>query len=318
MTARSIFQKICPGCMITLPLDARVCSCGHQFDHDETDISLSSEEIRVKAEELYESYLAARVEQANNSVMSAQAEFARDPANSQKSQLVADAIRESEKARAALSEQSVRVRELKKALPAVSPPSRTLPAPTAPIRLLAQVKPAPAPTRTRAMAKAVLAVASISKSVSVHSSQITQKVIPAQAEKKPMPSPVPVHLKDSLPPVLSRAPNKIFRQTQAAKAEKILRAVKNVKTSAPEAIEKFPPKPKTRSEILLTASVLTNAAPRLLTPDRKECPNCTSNVDQQLNRCRCGYEFPTSELLIPALNMSEEERAEFAKIFGFP
>jgi hypothetical protein len=304
--------------MITLPLDAHACSCGHQFDHDETDISLSSEEIRVKAEELYESYLAARVEQATSSVMSAQAEFARDPANSRKSQLVADAIRESEEARAALSEQSVRVKELKKALPAVSSPPRTLPAPAAPKKLVPQVKSVPAPTRPRAMAKAVLAVASISKSVSVRSYQATQKGKPALAEKKPTPRPVPVLLEDNLPPDLSRAPNKIFRQTQAAKAEKILRTAKNAGTSAPEVIEKFFPKPKAKSEKLPTASIPAKAAPRLLTSDRKECPNCTSNVEQHLNRCRCGYEFPTSEHLIPALNMSEEERAEIAKIFVFP
>jgi hypothetical protein len=35
-------------------------------------------------------------------------------------------------------------------------------------------------------------------------------------------------------------------------------------------------------------------------------------------RCRCGYEFPSSEQLIPALAMSDEERAEFAKLFNFP
>jgi hypothetical protein len=35
-------------------------------------------------------------------------------------------------------------------------------------------------------------------------------------------------------------------------------------------------------------------------------------------RCRCGYEFPSSEHLIPALAMSDEERAEFAKLFSMP
>jgi hypothetical protein len=56
----------------------------------------------------------------------------------------------------------------------------------------------------------------------------------------------------------------------------------------------------------------------LLGGDKKECPNCTASVESKLNRCRCGYEFPTSETLMPALAMSEEERAEFAKLFSFP
>jgi hypothetical protein len=304
--------------MITLPLDARVCSCGHQFDHDDTDISLSSEEIRVKAEELYESYLAARAEQAASKVISNQAEFAHDPGNSKKSQRVADAIRESEEARAALSEQSALVREMKKALPQVTPSPRPVPVPSAPKKYLARVKPTPAPIRPWATAKAVLVVASVSKSTSVRSNQVTQNKIPVLAEKKPISTPVTVHPEVFFPPILSRSPNKVFRQAQAAKAEKILRVAKNVETSTPEVKKKFSPKPKARPEKLPTAPVLTKSAPRLLASDRKECPNCTSNVDQRLNRCRCGYEFPTSEQLIPAMKMSEEERAEFAKIFSFP
>ena len=66
------------------------------------------------------------------------------------------------------------------------------------------------------------------------------------------------------------------------------------------------------------APVLTKSAPRLLGGDKKECPNCTASVDSKINRCRCGFEFPTSETLMPALSMSEEERAEFAKLFNFP
>jgi len=110
--------------MATVPLDTRECSCGHHFDHDDTDTALTSEEIRLKAEELYENYLAARVEQAVKTVKTAQAEFARDPSNPDKSDRVASAIREAQMAESALTEQRARVAEMKKAiLPATLPPA---------------------------------------------------------------------------------------------------------------------------------------------------------------------------------------------------
>ncbi len=318
MTARSIFQKICPGCMITLPSDAHACSCGYQFDHDDTDPTLTSEEIRVKAEELYESYLAARVEQATSSVMSAQAEFARDPESPLKSQRVADAIRESETARAALSEQSARVRELKKALPTVSPPPRLVPPPVAPKKFPTQVKSVTAPTRPRAMARVVMAAASVSKSSSVRTRQITRKSITVPYEKKPAPTPVTIHPEDILPPVQSKTPNTAFRQAQAAKAEKFLRTARKAASEKPEDNKTQSAKPKAKPESPRPAPVFTKFAPRLLASNKKECPNCTASVESKANRCRCGYEFPSSEQLIPALSMSEEERAEFAKLFVLP
>lgn len=316
--ARSIFQKICPGCMITLPLDALVCACGHQFDHDDTDESLSSEEIRVKAEELYESYLAARVEQATGNVMSAQAEFARDPESPVKSQRVADAIQESEAARVALSEQSARVRELKKALPPVSPPPRHLPLPVAPKKLPAQLKTVPAPTRPRTVTKAIMVAASLSISAPVRSKQITRKSIPAPHEKTPVLAPVTISPEDILPPVQSKTPNTAFRQAQAAKAEQFLRVTQKTESEKPKIIKTQPDKPKVKPEQLPPNPAFTKSAPRLLASDKKECPNCTASVESNSNRCRCGFEFSLSEQLIPALSMSEEERAEFAKIFTLP
>lgn len=304
--------------MITLPSDTRVCACGHQFDHDDTDVSLSSEEIRVKAEELYESYLAARVEQATSGVMSAQAEFARDPESPLKSHRVADAIRASEEARTALSEQSARVREMKKALPPVSPPPRPVPSLVAPKKLPMQVKSVPAPTRPRAMARAVMVAASVSISAPVRSKQITRKSITVPHEKKPVPTPVTISPEDILPPVQSKTPNTAFRQAQAAKAEKFLRTERKTESEKPENNKTQTAKPKVKPEPLRSDPVFTKFAPRLLASDKKECPNCTASVDSKTNRCRCGFEFPSSEQLIPALSMSEEERAEFAKIFTLP
>ncbi len=297
--------------MITLPLDARDCTCGHQFDHDDTDATLSSEEIRLKAEELYENYLAARAEQAASAVMAAQAEFARDPASSQKSQRVASAIQESEQARAALTAQSARVTEMRKALPAPRP----IQVSAAAKKKVAPAKPAPSPAWS--IAKTVNAVTHTAVATSARAKRVARKAASVPAKTRPVPMPVAAKPEIVLPPVQTETPNPAFRQAQAAKAEKILRQAETA--VAVKAVIKeetvVAPKPEPK-KIPPSAPILTKSAPRLLGSNKKECPNCTSSVDSKLNRCRCGYEFPTSETLMPALAMSEEERAEFAKLFN--
>jgi hypothetical protein len=348
-TTRSIFQKTCPACMVTLSLDARECTCGHQFDHDNTDASLSSEEIRLQAEELYENYLAARAEQASSAVMTAQAEFARDPASAQKSQRVANLIQEAEQARAALAAQSARVVEMKKALPPPAPrpvhapaapkkhvaemkkalPPATIPhsihAPAAPRKKIAAAKPVVASSPARATAKAVKNTDTDNAiTTSLISRRAAKKAASAPVKVRPAPAPVAAIPKIITPPAQTKTPNPAFRQAQAARAEKILRqaetaaAVKAVIKEEIAVVPKIVAAPKVEAKAAPAAPVLTKSAPRLLGGDKKECPNCTASVESKLNRCRCGYEFPTSETLMPALAMSEEERAEFAKLFSFP
>ena len=321
MTTRSIFQKICPGCMISLALDASECTCGHQFDHDDADATLSSEEIRVKAEELYENYLVARAEQAASAVMAAQAEFARDPVSSQKSQHVASAIQDSEEARAALTAQSARVAEMKKALPA--PAARPLHIPAAPKKKVASAKPVMVPLPARVMAKAANTVINTASVASVRA-RATRKAALTTVKNTPAPTPVAARPEFILPPTQTKTPNPAFRQAQAARAEKILRrgettvAVKAVIKEEIAVAPKIAMVPKVEPKSPPPAPILTRSAPRLLGPDKKECPNCTGSVDNKTNRCRCGYEFPASETLMPTLAMSEDERAEFAKLFSSP
>lgn len=351
VTTRSIFQKICPACMVTLAMDARECSCGHQFDHDNNNASLSSEEIRLQAEELYENYLAARAEQASSAVMAAQSEFARDPASAQKSRQVANLIQEAEAARAALTAQSARVAEMKKALPP-APAPRPIHAPEAPKTKVVEMKkalpPAPAPhpvhapaasnkkvavAKTAATLSPVRAKAKILNSAStdtdnaITTSLLTRhaarKAASASAKPAPASAPVAAKPKTTLPPVQTRTPNPAFRQAQSARADKFLRqaetaaAVKAVIKEETSVVPKIAAAVEAKAPPA-AAPALTKSAPRLLGGDKKECPNCTASVDSKINRCRCGFEFPTSETLMPALSMSEEERAEFAKLFSFP
>jgi hypothetical protein len=339
--------------MVTLVLDARECSCGHQFDHDDNNASLSSEEIRLQAEELYENYLAARAEQASSAVMTAQTEFARDPASAQKSQRVANLIQEAEAARAALAAQSARVAEMRKALPPApaprpahvpvppkqkvteirkalppTPVPRTVHAPAASKKKVAVAKPAVTPSSARTTAKVVNSASNDTDNAittSLLTRRAARKAASASAKPKPAPAPVAAKPETILPPVQTRTPNPAFRQVQAARAEKILRqaetaaAVKAVIKEESTVVPKIAAAPKREAKAPPPATpVLTKSAPRLLGGDKKECPNCTASVDNRINRCRCGYEFPTSETLMPALSMSEEERAEFAKLFSFP
>lgn len=355
-TTRSIFQKICPACMVTLALDVRECGCGHQFDHDDNDASLSSEAIRLQAEELYENYLAARAEQASSAVMTAQSEFARDPASAQKSRHVANLIQEAEAARAALTAQSARVAEMRKALPpAPAPAPRPIPAAEAPQKKAAEMKKAPSPVpasrpahvppaskKKVAVAKPAITPSPSRTATRVASSSndtdnaITTSLLTRHAARKAAaasakaklaaPAPEAAKPKDILPPpVQTRTPNPAFRQVQAARAEKILRqaetaaAVKAVIKEESVVVPKMVAAPKMETKAPPPAApALAKSAPRLLGGDKKECPNCTASVDSKINRCRCGFEFPASETLMPALSMSEEERAEFAKLFSFP
>jgi len=306
--------------MATVPMDTRECSCGHQLDHDDTDSALSSEEIRLKAEELYENYLGARVEQAAKAAKAAQAEFAREPSNPGKSEQVASAIREVQIAESALATQSAHIAEMKKTMP---PKARPL-------------APKPVATHARKRAAALNAVATKPQA------RITRKLIPvltevvatapapvrpkqevkivAVAPKKSPTTVAPSRKPDIVPLAQTATPNPAFRQAQAAKAEKILRAKNTQPAPVAKAVkEEARMAPSVETNLLQTTPLTAKAAPRLYAPrDKKECPSCTASVAIAAARCRCGYEFPSSEQLIPPLAMSDEERAEFAKLFNFP
>jgi hypothetical protein len=320
VTARSIFQKVCPECMATVPLDTRECSCGHHLDHDDTDTALTSEEIRLKAEELYENYLGARVEQAAKAVKTAQAEFARDPSNPGKSDQVASTIREVQIAESALATQSARVSEMKKAILPTARPAAPNPVATPARKRVTALKVVATKPQARITHKPIPVLTEVVATAPAPVRPKHEAKVVAAAPKK-LPATVTTSRKpDIAPPAQSATPNPAFRQAQAAKAEKILRAknaqptpaVKTVKEEA-RMVPVAEPKPPQ------TTPYTAKTAPRLYAPrDKKECPSCTASVAIAAARCRCGYEFPSSEQLIPALAMSDEERAEFAKLFCFP
>lgn len=75
----SLFTKNCPTCGETASTSENICRCGHIFEAD-TD-SFATIEQSSQEEEVYESYLAARLEQARMAAEKAIALLSQDPMN---------------------------------------------------------------------------------------------------------------------------------------------------------------------------------------------------------------------------------------------
>ena len=109
MCALSIYQKSCPACGALVARDARQCQCDHVFSSSD-DGTLLPEEQALQDEELFEAYLAARVQQMISTLESARMELAADPVNERKAarllQTLQDALmlREERDAQAAKTE----------------------------------------------------------------------------------------------------------------------------------------------------------------------------------------------------------------------
>lgn len=75
-----IFHKACPACAVSVPRDVTRCDCGHAFDQDDSP----AHQPTLAQEELFESYLAARVEQALADLETARAALAAAPQDTDK------------------------------------------------------------------------------------------------------------------------------------------------------------------------------------------------------------------------------------------
>jgi len=116
MCALSIYQKSCPACGALVARDARQCQCDHVFSSSD-DGALLPEEQALQDEELFEAYLAARVQQMISTLESARVELAADPASERKAarllQILQDAMmlreeRDAQAAKTALARQAAK------------------------------------------------------------------------------------------------------------------------------------------------------------------------------------------------------------------
>ena len=79
MRSYSIYQKPCPACGAAVTVESNNCNCGYSFDS--ANVATHPEQQALQEEELFEAYLAARIDQVVESVESARTQLAADMSN---------------------------------------------------------------------------------------------------------------------------------------------------------------------------------------------------------------------------------------------
>ena len=93
MSTYSIYQKPCPACGTVVSTGAKRCDCGYAFGYSD-EAALLPEEQALQEEELFEAYLAARVDQTVAKVESFRVELVADPANLRKANRLLEVVQE--------------------------------------------------------------------------------------------------------------------------------------------------------------------------------------------------------------------------------
>lgn len=302
----SIFRKPCPACAASVSVNAARCGCGHDFESSAN--VLSPLETTLRDEELYESYLAARAEQAQQAARTAEEVLADNPGDPEFASAAALAREVATSIDSDLAEQRHKIANILTTLPekavaklpdlkqvpivpemAETPwPAATMAAPTLPEPVIeikpvkaAPASPARAPsagpaktTRTPAWRaastqKATAVLAALKQAKAREAgAQLRQNAIAVEAAKRTVKTDVP------LP------------QTEPA-AHNVPRTV------SPWAFRK---EQASKAEKIMEARKANVA-------DSKECPNCTSSVPIATTRCRCGFGFVTSDTELPSLTL---------------
>lgn len=234
----SIFLKICPECAGEVSVAAERCGCGHVFESTHAS-HLSPDELVLRDEELYESYLVARVEQAHLAVQDAEFVLAEDPGNLIKIQ-TAELTREAAASMEAnLSAQRGKVEVLRR-LVDLARPAPAMVAP--PQEIIARpVVPAVPATKDSKRGSATRPASAPSATVSVE-----PRARPASAMTQPQKEPVAAK-----PPVPARSP------ALAVKAVRVLRAIRRAKT------REAPAKPVIAPPVEARSVAAAPIAPRL-------------------------------------------------------
>ena len=93
MSAYSIYQKPCPACGTVVSTGIKRCDCGYAFGYSDETAPLP-EELALQEEELFEAYLAARVDQTVAKVESFRTELVADPTNLRKANRLLEVVQE--------------------------------------------------------------------------------------------------------------------------------------------------------------------------------------------------------------------------------
>lgn len=110
----NIFLKSCPECASRIAVQAQACSCGYVFETGEIS-DLLTPEARAREEQLYEEYLRARAEQAQEGARLAAELAGRYPHDLEKAAVAAREQLAAQQAESELAAQAARVAALKTA-----------------------------------------------------------------------------------------------------------------------------------------------------------------------------------------------------------
>lgn len=281
----SIFQKPCPACAASVSVSATRCDCGHDFESSAH--TQSTLETTLREEELYESYLAARAEQARQAARTADEALANDGTNPELASAAALAREVAISIDGDLSEQRKKLAGIRNAMhekgQAATPDLHAIynvteePAPPRPVitsdtpmmRPVSTTDVTPkAPTWSATATQKAAAVLATLKSAKARETNARARQHAATTKEKKQKlenNPSPLQSKSAAASITSTAAPPAFRQEQAARAEKITQALRSA--------------------------------------DSKDCPNCTSSVPLGTTRCRCGFAFDTSGRDLPSLTL---------------
>ncbi len=115
MRTSSIYQKSCPACSAVVSVDAKSCNCGHSFDSANKN-DLPPEEQALQEEELFEAYLAARVDQVVETVESARAELIADMSDRRKADKLLRTVQDALALRDERDAQTAKIAQIRESL----------------------------------------------------------------------------------------------------------------------------------------------------------------------------------------------------------
>lgn len=315
----SIFEKLCPSCASRISASAETCDCGHVFESADGS-GKSTQEAALRDEELYENYLAARADQANEAARAAHEAYHADPTDANRAAAAELAKEVAASIASDLAQQRAKVAALRKALPPAPKPVVAAPKPLPPkvpatIQVTAPSKPAPVvakapePVETaRQLPDAPVAAPSTPAPIA---NPVTQPATPAASseivfETQPVRISAPTSPSPIAPPPVSTAERaaSVLETIKKAKArEDATRAIQKVdrasEASAASTIAHVPPESFRTEQAARAEKAL--AVQKAL--DVKECANCTAKVPTNTSRCRCGYVFDLGTNDLPSLTL---------------
>lgn len=300
----SIFQKPCPACAANVSVGADRCHCGHIFESSQNQ---SPQEAALRDEELYESYLNARAQQAQQAADSAERELTERPSDPE---LISAAELAREVARsieADLDAQHSKIAALRRALPpkpVVLPPLPKIEVPVAPPKPPVEIAVAPVAPKLVPPPTPVITVAPPAEKVE----KIELKAV----------APEPI--------AIPKAAKPVARASAAHKAAEVLAALKSAKAreAARRAREALEAEAKFAKQVAADPDILVQAVPNNVPPpafrqdqaakaervmetrkaaEEKECPNCTAAVPLNTSRCHCGFAFINGNTDLPSLTL---------------